>query len=73
VTIAVTTPTGHVGSQVVRTLCQAGVRPRVSLRDPDRLDAGVRDRVEPAVGDLRDAGYVAEAVTHLRAALRPAL
>jgi len=31
-TIAVTTPTGHVGSHVVRMLCQAGVRPRVLLR-----------------------------------------
>ena len=60
-TIAVTTPTGNVGSHVVRLLCQAGVRPRLLLRDPDRLDAEVRDRVELAVGDLRDAGYVAEA------------
>jgi hypothetical protein len=29
VTIAVTTPTGHVGSHVARLLCQAGVRPRL--------------------------------------------
>jgi uncharacterized protein YbjT (DUF2867 family) len=61
VTIAVTTPTGHVGSQVARLLCQAGVRPRLLLRHPDRLDAGLRDRVDLAVGDQRDAGYVAEA------------
>ena len=60
-TIAVTTPTGNVGSHVVRLLCQAGVRPRLLLRDPDRLDAEVRDRVDLAVGDQRDAGYVAEA------------
>ena len=59
-TIAVTTPTGNVGSHVVRMLCQAGVRPRLLLRNPDRLDADVRDQVELAVGDLRDAGYVAE-------------
>ncbi len=58
-TIAVTTPTGNVGSHVVRMLCQAGVRPRLLLRNPDRLDADVRDQVELAVGDLRDAGYVA--------------
>lgn len=58
--IAVTTPTGHVGSQVVRLLCQGGVRPLALLRDPDRLDADVRDQVDVAVGDLRDAGYVAE-------------
>jgi uncharacterized protein YbjT (DUF2867 family) len=60
-TIAVTTPTGSVGSHVVRMLCQAGVRPRLLLRNSDRLDAGVRDQVELAVGDQRDAEDVAEA------------
>jgi uncharacterized protein YbjT (DUF2867 family) len=60
VTIAVTTPTGNVGSHVVRMLCQAGVRPRLLLRNPDRLDADLRDLVELAVGDQRDADYVAE-------------
>ena len=59
--IAVTTPTGHVGSHVVRMLSPAGVRPRVLLRDPARLDAELLEHVEPAVGDLRDADYVAEA------------
>lgn len=60
-TIAVTTPTGHVGSQVTRLLCQAGVRPRLLLRNPDRLEPELRDQAELAVGDQRDAGYVAEA------------
>lgn len=60
-TIAVTTPTGHVGSHVARLLVQAGERPRLLLRNPDRLDADLRDRVDLAVGDQRDAGYVAEA------------
>jgi uncharacterized protein YbjT (DUF2867 family) len=60
VTIAVTTPTGNVGSHVVRMLYQAGMRPRLLLRNPDRLDADVRDQVELAVGDQRDADYVAE-------------
>jgi uncharacterized protein YbjT (DUF2867 family) len=59
-TIAVTTPTGNVGSHVVRMLCQAGVRPRLLLRNPERLDADVRDQVELSVGDQRDADYVAE-------------
>jgi uncharacterized protein YbjT (DUF2867 family) len=59
-TIAVTTPTGNVGSHVVRMLCQAGVRPRLLLRNPERLDPDVRDQVELAVGDQRDADYVAE-------------
>lgn len=60
-TIAVTTPAGHVGSHVVRMLCQAGVRPRLLLRNPGRLGAGVRDQAGLAVGGQRDAGYVAEA------------
>src|SRR4051794_21575645 len=42
-------------------LCQAGVRPRVLLRDPARLDTELAEHVEPVVGDLRDADYVAEA------------
>ena len=65
-TIAVTTPTGHVGSHVVRMLCQAGVRPRLLVRNPDRLDARLRDLAELAVGDQRDAGYVAAAMRQNR-------
>ena len=66
-TIAVTTPTGHVGSQVVRLLCQAGVRPRLLLRNPDRLAPELRDHVELAVGDQRDAGYVVAATRGVEA------
>lgn len=66
-TIAVTTPTGHVGSHVVRMLCQAGARPRLLLRHPDRLDAELRDHVELAVGDQRDADYVAESTRGVEA------
>jgi NAD(P)H dehydrogenase (quinone) len=66
-TIAVTTPTGNVGSHVARLLCQAGVRPRLLLRNPDRLDPGLRDQVELAVGDQRDAAYVAEATRDVAA------
>ncbi len=68
-TVAVTTPNGHVGSHVVRLLCQAGVRPRLMLRHPDRLDPELRDRVQLAVGDQRDAGYVAEATRGVEALL----
>jgi uncharacterized protein YbjT (DUF2867 family) len=67
VRIAVTTPTGNVGAHVVRMLCQAGVRPRLLLRNPDRLDAEVRDAVDLAVGDQRDAGYVAESTRGVEA------
>ncbi|MBL7259531.1 NmrA family NAD(P)-binding protein [Paractinoplanes lichenicola] len=61
-TIAVTTPTGNVGSQVVRLLVQAGVRPRVLVRDPDKLPPGLRPLVEVAQGDLLDAAFVAGAL-----------
>ncbi|MFT2815904.1 NAD(P)H-binding protein [Leifsonia sp. A12D58] len=62
-TIAVTTPTGHVGSHVVRMLCQAGVRPRLLVRNPERLDPDLRDLVDVAVGDQRDAEYVADSMS----------
>jgi uncharacterized protein YbjT (DUF2867 family) len=54
--IAVTTP-----DRPRRIARRAGVRPRVLLRDPDRLDAEIAEHVDPAVGGLRDADYVAEA------------
>lgn len=66
-TIVVTTPTGHVGSRVVRLLLQAGVRPRVLVRDPARLDAETRERVEIRQGDLTDAAFVREATAGARA------
>ncbi|MFF7690214.1 NAD(P)H-binding protein [Streptomyces syringium] len=65
-TIVVTTPTGHVGSRVVRLLLQAGVRPRVLVRDPARLDEATRARVDVRRGDLTDAGFVREAVRGVR-------
>jgi uncharacterized protein YbjT (DUF2867 family) len=65
--IVVTTPTGHVGSNVARMLCQAGTRPRLLVRDPSRLDTELRDRAELAVGDQRDADYVAEATRDVAA------
>ncbi|GAA5045255.1 uncharacterized protein YbjT (DUF2867 family) [Thermocatellispora tengchongensis] len=65
-TIAVTTPTGHVGSRVVRLLLQAGVRPRVLVRDPARLDPETRERVEVRQGDLTDAAFVREATAGAR-------
>ena len=65
--VAVTTPTGDVGSHVVPMLCQAGVRPRLLLRNPDRLDAELRDHVELAVGDQRDPDYVVEATRDVEA------
>src|SRR5688572_8762755 len=68
-TIAVTTPTGHVGSRVVQLLVQAGVRPVVLVRDPAKLDPGLRDLVEVARGDLTDPAYVNEATKGVDALL----
>ncbi|WP_424887286.1 NAD(P)H-binding protein [Streptomyces sp. XH2] len=64
--IVVTTPTGHVGSRVVRLLLQAGVRPRVLVRDPARLDEATRERVDVRRGDLTDAGFVRDAMAGAR-------
>ncbi len=57
-TIVVTTPTGNVGSRVTRLLVQAGVRPRVLLRDPERLPADLRPYVDAVPVDLTDPGAV---------------
>ncbi|AXK32269.1 NmrA family transcriptional regulator [Streptomyces armeniacus] len=65
-TIVVTTPTGRVGSRVVRLLLQAGVRPRVLVRDPARLDDATRARVDVRRGDLTDAAFVREATAGAR-------
>ena len=59
--IVVTTPTGNVGSRVVRLLLQAGGMPVLLLRHPDRLDPDVRDGCEPVVADQRDGGAVVRA------------
>ncbi|MEU3464026.1 NAD(P)H-binding protein [Streptomyces sp. NPDC006733] len=67
--IVVTTPTGQVGSRVVRLLLQAGVRPRVLVRDPARLDGATRARADVRRGDLTDAGFVREAVAGARTVL----
>jgi len=48
--IVVTAPTGHIGSQVLSTLLQHDEAVRVIVRDPDRLPAEVRDRVEVVTG-----------------------
>jgi hypothetical protein len=59
--IAVTTPTGHVGQHLVRTLLRAGVRPLVLTRDPQNLDPRVRDAVDAEVIDQFDADSVVAA------------
>ncbi len=60
--IAVTTPTGNVGSQLVRRLIQAGERPVVLVRDPARIDPDLTAHVDARQGDLADRAYVASAL-----------
>ena len=67
--IAVTTPTGHVGSRVVQLLVQAGIRPVVLVRDPAKLDPALRELVDVAQGDLTDAAYVTRATKGVDALL----
>ncbi|MEU3502023.1 NAD(P)H-binding protein [Streptomyces hundungensis] len=59
--IAVTTPTGNVGRHVVSALVRAGVRPRVLLRDPGRLAAGITGEVDTVKVDQYDADAVVAA------------
>lgn len=59
--IAVTTPTGNVGQHLVRLLLQAGVRPKLLLRDAAGLDAHIRERCDIAEVDQGDAGAVTRA------------
>ncbi|AWT46753.1 MULTISPECIES: NAD(P)H-binding protein [Streptomyces] len=64
--ILVTTPTGQIGSHVLDTLLAAGDAAgplRVIVRDPGRLDPGVRARVEVVQGSHADPDTVAKACT----------
>jgi uncharacterized protein YbjT (DUF2867 family) len=67
-TIAVTAPTGHVGSRVAQLLVQAGLRPVLLVRDPDRLDPGLRAAAEVRLVDLADAESVLAATKGVDAA-----
>ncbi|MEV1290805.1 NAD(P)H-binding protein [Pseudonocardia sp. NPDC049635] len=59
--IVVTTPTGNVGSRVLRLLVQAGVRPVALLRDPGRLPSDLHGLVEPVRADQTDTEAVLRA------------
>lgn len=60
--VAVTTPTGHVGSQLMLGLIRAGVRPRLLARHPERLDPQVADQVDVVQGDQGDLDIVRQLV-----------
>ncbi|ETK32186.1 NmrA family NAD(P)-binding protein [Microbispora sp. ATCC PTA-5024] len=59
--IVVTAPTGNIGHRVLDHVLAAGRPVRVVVRDPARLSAGVRDRVEVVQGSHGDPRVVARA------------
>lgn len=67
--IVVTTPTGNVGSRVVRMLIQAGVRPTLLARHPARLDRATSDQADVVAADLSDANAVVRATRNTDALL----
>ncbi|MFJ9426459.1 NAD(P)H-binding protein [Streptomyces sp. NPDC101249] len=56
--IVVTAPTAKIGRRLVERLLHAGEPVRVVARDPGRLPAAVRARVEVVAGSHRDAAVV---------------
>jgi uncharacterized protein YbjT (DUF2867 family) len=59
--IVVTTPTGAIGSKVLRNLLDHDSLVRVIARDPNRLPDDVRERVEVVPGSHSDAAVVDKA------------
>jgi uncharacterized protein YbjT (DUF2867 family) len=60
--IVVTTPTGHIGSQLVAALLAAGEPVRVVARTPDKLAPGVRAKVDVVQGSSDDEGVLDRAL-----------
>ncbi|WP_141575450.1 NAD(P)H-binding protein [Actinomadura sp. WMMA1423] len=59
--LVITTPTGQIGSQVLDLVLDADRPVRVIARDPSRLPARVRERVEVVQGAADDTGVVTKA------------
>jgi uncharacterized protein YbjT (DUF2867 family) len=59
--IVITTPTGTIGQQVLEKLLDSGETIRVIARDPSRLHAHVRERVEVVQGSHSDSVVVNQA------------
>jgi uncharacterized protein YbjT (DUF2867 family) len=60
--IAVTTPTGQIGSQVVQNLLAANEAVRVIVREPSRLAAGIQGKVEIVQGSSDDEHVLSRAL-----------
>jgi uncharacterized protein YbjT (DUF2867 family) len=65
--IAVTTPTGNVGSRLVPLLVQAGERPTVLVRDSSTLSSAVRETCDVVECDQGDADAVIRATAGVEA------
>src|ERR1041385_7674570 len=59
--IAITAPTGYIGSRLVRLLLDAGADLTLLLRNPDKLEPAVRSRVKVEQGELQDPAFVQRA------------
>lgn len=66
-TIAITTPRGHVGSHVLQRLVQARAFPRVLMRDPGALDPAWREHVDAVACDQDDVDAVVAATRGVEA------
>lgn len=60
--LTITTPTGNIGRALVGNLLQAGHRPTVIVRNPDRLAPEVRSAVDVVVGDQSDPAVLDQAL-----------
>jgi hypothetical protein len=60
--IVVTTPTGHIGSQLVPHLLAAGAPVRVIARKPEKLSAEIQSRVEVVRGSTDDIKVLSQAL-----------
>jgi uncharacterized protein YbjT (DUF2867 family) len=60
--IVITTPTGFIGSHLVKDLLAAGEALRVVARDPAKLDVSVRDKVEAVQGSSDDEAVLTRAL-----------
>src|SRR4029077_13351242 len=59
--IVITTPAGQIGSQVLRNLLDSGEELRVIVRDPSRIPADVRNRLDLVEGSHGDEAVVDKA------------
>src|SRR5262249_15768700 len=59
--VAITAPTGNIGSRLVRLLLDAGADLTLLLRNPNKLDASLRERVSLQQGELQDPAFVQRA------------